>query len=140
MSKVYSRQAKGQMKSVSFLQSIPTKHRFRNDLAVSVLRAQPHPIPCGVVLGATYFDSFRCQQNYWCWLPMLSRWHVRLLSSEGKSCMEGQCGFGDRENRWIKEAVRKGDYDGGGTQEVKRSVHGTGCEIWVPPCDLGREQ
>lgn len=72
MSKVYSRQAKRQMKSVSFLQPIPTKHWFRNDLSLSITKAQPCSIPCGVVLGATHFDSFRCQQNYWCWLAMLT--------------------------------------------------------------------
>lgn len=26
----------------------------------------------GTALGATYFDSFRCQQNYWCWLATLT--------------------------------------------------------------------
>lgn len=71
------------------------------------------------------------------------RWHGRLLSSEGESCVEGRCGFGDIRdwgNCWMKEAVRKGDLVMVVVRrEVKGGVCGTGCEIWVPTCDLGSD-
>lgn len=41
----------------------------------------------------------------------------------------------------MKEAVRKGDLVMVVVRrEVKGGVCGTGCEIWVPACDLGRGQ
>lgn len=124
---------------MSFLQSIPTKHWFRNDLSLSVLRAQPHPIPCGVPWSWGHLLwLFQVPAKLLVLVSFAHRWHVRLLSSECRSCIEGHQwseGTAGWKGQLGKETVMLVV-----CREVKGSVRGTGCKIWVPACDLGREQ
>lgn len=76
-------------------------------------------VPCGVVLGATFFDSFRCQQNYWCWLATLTEGTWGFSAVKAKVVLKVNVVLGTsviRGNCWMKEAVRKGDCDVGSTQ------------------------